>query len=78
MEQSAIIRDSVIIFDGFTGFTPIQNRLIQRLMELTERVIVSITIDIHDDPYKMAGDQELILSSKKDGPGSLRLARKPV
>ena len=74
VEQSAIIRDSVIIFDGFTGFTPIQNRLIQRLMELTERVIVSITIGMHDDPYKMAGDQELFYLSKKTVRDLCRLA----
>ena len=32
VERSAIIKNSVVVFDGFTGFTPIQNRLIQRLM----------------------------------------------
>lgn len=65
VERSAIIKDSVVVFDGFTGFTPIQNRLIQRLMELTERVIVSITIDIYEDPFLMTGDQELFHLSKK-------------
>ena len=74
VEQSDIIRDSVVVFDGFTGFTPIQNRLIQRLMELTERVIVSITIDIHEDPYKTAGEQELFYLSKKTVRDLCRLA----
>lgn len=65
VEKSDIIRDSIVVFDGFTGFTPIQNRLIRRLMELTKKVIVSVTIDIHEDPFKMAGDQELFHLSKK-------------
>ncbi|RKI93229.1 helicase-exonuclease AddAB subunit AddB [Parablautia intestinalis] len=63
--KSGIIRDSVIIFDGFTGFTPIQYRLIQELLRLTNRVIVSITIDIRENPFKMGGEQELFSLSKK-------------
>ena len=74
VERSAIIKNSVVIFDGFTGFTPIQNRLIQRLMELTGRVIVSITIDIHENPFQMAGDQELFHLSKKTVKDLCRLA----
>ncbi len=65
VEKSDIIRNSIVVFDGFTGFTPIQNRLIQRLMELTERVIISITISIHENPYQIAGNQELFYLSKK-------------
>ena len=37
--KSKIIAGSVIVFDGFTGFTPIQYRLIRELMTLTEKVI---------------------------------------
>lgn len=74
VEKSDIIRDSVVVFDGFTGFTPIQNRLIQRLMELTNKVIISITIDIHEDPFEMAGDQELFHLSKKTVKDLCRLA----
>ena len=63
--KSNIIRDSVIVFDGFTGFTPIQYRLIQELLRLTERVIVSVTIDIRENPFQMNGEQELFYLSKK-------------
>ncbi|MDR2547256.1 MAG: PD-(D/E)XK nuclease family protein [Lachnospiraceae bacterium] len=42
LPQSDLIRGSVVAFDGFTGFTPIQNRLMQNLMGLTERVIVTV------------------------------------
>lgn len=65
VEKSQIIKNSVVIFDGFTGFTPIQNRLIQKLMELTDRVIVSITIDTKQNPFQMTGEQELFHLSKK-------------
>lgn len=40
------IRGSVICLDGFTGFTPTQYDLIQRLMELCDDVYVTITIDM--------------------------------
>ena len=31
--QSKLLKDSVIVFDGFTGFTPVQNRVIAELMK---------------------------------------------
>ena len=65
VSKSRIIRGSVMVFDGFTGFTPIQYRLIQELLRLTERVIVSITIDTREDPFRMGGEQELFYLSKK-------------
>ncbi|MDD6492098.1 MAG: helicase-exonuclease AddAB subunit AddB [Firmicutes bacterium] len=74
VEKSGIIRGSVIVFDGFTGFTPIQYRLIQKLLTLTERVIISITIDIKEDPFKIGGEQELFYLSKKTVGDLCRLA----
>ena len=65
MHQSHVIRNSVIVFDGFTGFTPIQNRLIQELMKYASEVIVSITIGAGEDPYRMDGEQKLFHLSKK-------------
>lgn len=73
--KSRIIKDSVIIFDGFTGFTPIQYRLIQELMALTERVIVSITIDVRENPFQVGGEQELFYLSKKTVSDLCRLAK---
>ena len=73
--KSEIIRNSVVVFDGFTGFTPIQYRLIQELMRLTGEVIISITIDIREDPFRMGGEQELFYLSKKTVKDLCRLAR---
>lgn len=74
VEKSKIISDSVIIFDGFTGFTPIQYRLIQELLKLTERVIVSVTMDIRQNPFEVGGEQELFYLSKKTVHDLCRLA----
>ncbi len=65
LHKSKIISDSVIVFDGFTGFTPIQNRLIQELMKHACEVIVSVTIGQGEDPYKLDGEQKLFHLSKK-------------
>ena len=50
-EDSNIIKDSVIVFDEFTGFTPIQNQLLRKLLVLSERIIVSVTMDAGEDFY---------------------------
>lgn len=65
LPKSEIIRDCVIAFDGFTGFTPIQYRVIQELMRLTKRVIITITIDTRENPFRMDGEQKLFHLSKK-------------
>ncbi len=65
LPKSEIIRDCVIAFDGFTGFTPIQYRVIQELMRLTKRVIITITIDTRENPFQMDGEQKLFHLSKK-------------
>ena len=64
-DRSKVIKDAVVVFDGFTGFTPIQYRLIQRLLELTKRVIVSVTVDTDENPYGKISEQELFGLSKK-------------
>lgn len=40
--KSELIRDSVVIFDGFTGFTPVQNQVIEELLRLCSEVIVTL------------------------------------
>ena len=65
LSKSKILKGSVVVFDGFTGFTPIQNRLIQELMRVCEETIVTVTIGVGEDPYKMDGEQKLFHLSKK-------------
>lgn len=65
LPESEIVRGSVIAFDGFTGFTPIQNRVIQDLMGLTEKVIITLTMDERENPYRVAGEQKLFYLSQK-------------
>ena len=61
LSKSKILKGSVVVFDGFTGFTPIQNRL----MRVCAETIVTVTIGVGEDPYKMDGEQKLFHLSKK-------------
>ncbi|MCH5275547.1 MAG: helicase-exonuclease AddAB subunit AddB [Lachnospiraceae bacterium] len=72
--RSRIIKDSVIVFDGFTGFTPIQNKVIQELMKLTREVILTITLDLGENPFEPDGEQKLFHLSKKTVADLVKLA----
>ena len=65
LPKSGIIRNSVIAFDGFTGFTPIQYRVIRELIRLTKQVIITVTIDDRESPYQPDGEHRLFHLSKK-------------
>lgn len=65
LSESDIVKNAVVVFDGFTGFTPVQYALIRELFKLTQKVIVSITIDIDAKPFSKGADQELFYLSKK-------------
>lgn len=65
LHQSEIIKDSVIVFDGFTGFTPIQYRVIGELLHFAKEVIVTVTLDVAENPFQMDGEQKLFYLSKK-------------
>lgn len=72
--KSKILKDSVVVFDGFTGFTPIQNRLIQELMRVCAETIVTVTIGAEEDPYQPDGEQKLFHLSKKTVADLVKLA----
>ncbi len=65
IHKSEIVKDAVVVFDGFTGFTPIQNQLIASLLPISSEVIVTITIDRRENPFVLDGEQKLFYLSKK-------------
>lgn len=74
LERSRLLPGSVVVFDGFTGFTPIQNRVIQELMRLCGEVIVTLTLGEGENPYEQDGEQRLFHLSKKTVADLARLA----
>lgn len=71
--HSKLIQDSVIVFDGFTGFTPIQNKVIGVLMELCKQVILTLTME-NVDSNKGVKEQELFFLSQKTYQSLMKLA----
>lgn len=74
LPKSAIVADSVVVFDGFTGFTPIQNRVIQDLMGLCREVIVTVCIPGEENPFLMDTEEQLFHLSRKTVHDLCRLA----
>ena len=54
LKKSALIPGSVVVFDGFTGFTPIQEKVIGVLLTLCEQVIITVTMDGEEEPFSFA------------------------
>ena len=74
LHKSELIKGSVIVFDGFTGFTPIQNRVIRELMTLADEVVVTVTQDGDADALQAVGEQDLFYLSGKTVRDLCRLA----
>ena len=51
VKGSDILKESTIVLDGFTGFTPVQNRLLGELLEVCREVILTVTMDDRENPY---------------------------
>lgn len=45
--QSELLRNSTVVLDGFTGFTPVQHKLLRELMLVCEKVVVTVTMSEH-------------------------------
>lgn len=74
LKKSRLLPGSVVAFDGFTGFTPIQNRVIQELMRVCGEVIVTAVMGEGEDPCLLDGEQKLFHLSKKTVADLSRLA----
>ncbi len=64
-EESEILKDSVLVLDEFTGFTPVQIELLRKLMPICSEIWVSLTIDAKENFFHSKGMQELFAMSKK-------------
>ena len=64
-DQSELLRGSTVLLDGFTGFTPIQQKFLRELMKLAGKITVTLTIDAGENPWKVGGVHELFYLSKK-------------
>ena len=73
--RSQLLKDSVIVLDGFTGFTPIQSKLLRELLRVCERMVVTVTMDRRENPFVYQHPYQLFALSKQMVTGLMRLAR---
>lgn len=64
IEQSQLIRNSVIYMDDFTGFTPNQYKLMSCILTLSPLVVMAVTVDVAAHPYKKPAMEELFYLTK--------------
>ncbi len=74
-EESKILSGATVVFDGYTGFTPIQNQFLQMLLTLAKKVMVTVTIDSAEPLIEEPKEQELFAMSKKMTSRLIRMAR---
>ena len=74
--RSQILKDSVIVFDGFTGFTPVQIRVLAQLFKVAEEVIVTLCCDSEQDILEERGEQHLFALTKKTYQSLVKTAQK--
>ncbi len=65
MGKSHMMKDSVIALDGFTGFTPVQNKVLGEMMRQCQKVMITVTMDKREDPYVMEDKYQLFALSKQ-------------
>lgn len=63
--KSRLVRGSVIILDEFTGFTPVQYKVLRELLRLAEKVIIPVTMDAAADPFRAVSPHQLFHMSRE-------------
>lgn len=65
VEHSALLKDSIVCLDGFTGFTPVQYKLLRNMLKQCKEVRISVTIDPREDIYRDNSEFALFHLSKE-------------
>lgn len=63
--RSSLLKDSIVCLDGFTGFTPVQYKLLREMLKQCREVRISITIDPREDIYREGSEFALFHLSKE-------------
>lgn len=64
IDQSSMIRHVTVFLDDFTGFTPIQYRLMTRMLQLAPKVVMTLNVDISSNPYQASSMEHLFYLPK--------------
>lgn len=65
IEESSLMKNCQVVLDGFTGFTPLQNKVLRKILKLAEKVWVTVTLDEKISREKMKSPQNLFHMSSE-------------
>ena len=74
-EKSEMLRDATVVLDGFTGFTPLQMRLIGRMLPVVRDLYVTVTVDARQNPFAPCRESDLFAMSCETVRALMRTAR---
>ncbi|MGI6070511.1 MAG: helicase-exonuclease AddAB subunit AddB [Blautia sp.] len=63
--QSKLVQGSTVVLDGYTGFTPVQNQVIRKLLSLCDMVYAVVTLAEGEYPYQREESHKLFSMSKQ-------------
>ncbi|MGN0333698.1 MAG: PD-(D/E)XK nuclease family protein [Lachnospiraceae bacterium] len=65
IKKSELLKNSTVVLDGFTGFTPVQNRLLRELFIYCRKVVVTVLMDKRENPFVYKHPYQLFALSKQ-------------
>lgn len=65
LPRSELIKNSVIALDGYTGFTPVQYRILELFFRYSKKVVITVTMDPAENMSRKTGVQELFYMSRQ-------------
>ena len=75
IDRSRLVRGSVVVLDGFTGFTPVQNKVVEKLLRLAADVRIVMTCGSPDELVAGENIHGLFHMSRQMYDKTLALAR---
>lgn len=63
--ESALLKNSVLAFDGFAGFTPSQIRVLEELLACCPKVYLTVTLDARESAFGKLQEHDLFAPSRR-------------
>lgn len=63
--KSSLLKGCDIVFDGFTGFTPLQRKVLYEIMRVAKKVTITLCADNREDLLYAGNEQELFTLSQE-------------
>ncbi|MGN0398770.1 MAG: helicase-exonuclease AddAB subunit AddB [Blautia sp.] len=73
--KSGKLKNSVLVLDGYTGFTPVQMQVLRKILPLCQQMYVTVTTDKEGKPYQTGNPSDLFRLSQETVEKLCRIGR---